>query len=162
MEFATAFGKVGTHGEASYYVTEDWSGTDPVIDDPYLQYAVGVDYTFRDVLPGKDLFLLLEWAQEVQIPDRGVTYGILDLNHIFRKTVFANADLGLGEFARLSLAGVVNIDTNDWWLQPGFWWSVADAIEISLRVDLLGGPDDSFFGIFRDNRRVQGRIRYSF
>lgn len=161
-DFATAIGKLGAHGEAAYYITEDWRGLDPAIDDPYLQFVLGGDYTIRDLLPDKDLFLLLEWVQEVQVPDRNGTYRLTDLNHLFRKSLFARADLGLGEFAKLTLEGVANFATDDWWLRPGFWWSAADALEIVGRVDLLYGPDDSFFGLFRDNRRAQVRVKYSF
>ena len=141
---AKTFGSVGVHGEAAYYPTEDWNGTDPAVDDPYLHYVIGADYTFDDVFPGKDLFLLMEWVQEVQIPDRNTVYRFTDLDHLFRKSLFAKADLDLSDFSKLSLAGVYNFETEDWWLQPGASWSIADGLEFRAEIDLLGGPDDSF------------------
>lgn len=161
-DFATAFGGLGLRGEAAYYLTEDWDGTDPAIDDPYLQYVLGLDYTFRDVLPGKDLFVLLQWVQEVQMPDRNTIYRLTDLNHLFRKSLIAKADLSLGEFAKLTFEGVVNFETDGWWARPGLEWSVTDGVKLLAAADLLGGPDDSFFGGFRDNRRLQFRLKYSF
>jgi hypothetical protein len=161
-DFATTFGKFGLRGEAAYYLTDDWDGNDPAIDDPYGQYTLGLDYTFRDVFPDKDLFLLVEWIHEVQVPDRGTHYRITDLNHVFRKSLVGKADLHLGQFATVKLEGVWNVYAGDWWLRPGLFWSVADGLELQLDVDLLGGPDDSFFGTFRDNRRIQGRLKYSF
>lgn len=162
VDFATTSRAFGVRGEAAYYITEDWKGTDPNIDDPYFQYALGVDYTFRDLFAGKDLFILLQWLQEIQIPDRGTEYRIFDLNHIFRKSFFGKADLKLGEFSRLTFEGVWNIDTEDWWMQPGFEWSITDGVHLLATVDLLDGPQDSFFGIFSDNNRFQFRLKYSF
>jgi len=162
VDFATAFGKLGVRGEAAYYLTEDWEGTDPNIDDPYFQYVLGLDYTFRDILPGKDLFILMQWVQEIQTPDRNTIYRETDLNHLFRKSVIAKADLSLGEFAKLTFEGVGNLATDDWWIRPGLEWSVTDGVKLLTRVDLLGGPKDSFFGSFRDNRRLQVLLKYSF
>ncbi|NIM50951.1 MAG: hypothetical protein GTN78_24445 [Gemmatimonadales bacterium] len=163
MDFATTMGRLGVRGEAAYYLTEDWRGVDPAIDDPYLQYTLGLDYTFSDVWPDKDLFVLVEWVQEVQVPNRNtVTGGITDLNHVFRKSLFGKVDLSFGEFTKLTLEGVVNLDSEDWWVRPGFQWSVTDGVQVKAEADLLGGPEDSFFGLFRDNRRLHLRLKYSF
>jgi hypothetical protein len=161
-DFATTFGRVGVHGEAAYYISDDWEGVDPAIDDPYLHYVFGLDYTLRDVVAGNDLFLLIEWSQEFQVPDRNTEYGIFDLRHVFRRSLIGNADLDLGAFAKLALKGVWNVYAGDWWLQPGFEWSVTDGVQVRAAVDLLGGPDDSFFGMFDGNQRVQVRAKYSF
>lgn len=161
-DFATTFGGFGVRGEAAYFITENWDGTDPAIDTPYLQYVLGMDYTFRNVIAGNDLFLILEWAHDYQIPDRDVTIDVMNLNRIFRKSILSRAELSLGDFAALTLTGVMNFETDDWWLQPGIEWSVTDGVELDARVDLLGGPDDSLFGMFDDNKRVQFRAKYSF
>ncbi|GMQ82623.1 MAG: hypothetical protein BMS9Abin05_2078 [Rhodothermia bacterium] len=159
---ATTFGSLGVHGEAAYYLTEDWSGTDPAIDDPYLQYVIGADYTLTNVFPEKDLFLLVEWSQEVQVPDRNTVYRLTDLNHVFRKSLFAKADINLDEFSKVTVSGVYNIETEDWWLQSGANWSIADGLELRANLDLLGGPDGSFFGGFKENKRLHVRLKYSF
>jgi hypothetical protein len=161
-DFATTFGRVGVHGEAAYYLTDDWDGSDPAIDDPYLQYTLGLDYTLKDVLADRDIALLLEWIHEVQVPDRGTTYTTTDLTHVFRESLFGKADFNLGEFAKVTLEGVWNTYAGDWWLQPGVDWSVTDGVQARVDLDLLGGPDESFFGGYRDNRRVQLRLKYSF
>lgn len=161
-DVATTIGAIGVHGEAAYYLTEDWGGVNPAIDDPYLHYVVGADYTFDDVLPEKDLFLFVEWVQEVQIPDRNTVFRSTDLDHLFRKSLFAKADFELGEFSKLSLASVYNLETEDWWLQPGASWSITDGLKLQVDLDLLGGPDDSFFGSFEANRRLHARLKYSF
>ncbi|MFQ5798063.1 MAG: hypothetical protein ACE5H0_05125 [Bacteroidota bacterium] len=161
-DFATTFGKLGVRSEAAYYITEDWRGTDPAIDDPYLQYTLGLDRTFRDVFPDKDLFVLVEWVREVQVPDRNTPYRVTDLNHVFRKSLIGKADLSFGELTKLTFEGVFNIENEDWWVRPGLEWSVTDGVKLLAGIDLLGGSADSFFGTFRDNRRIQFRLKYSF
>ena len=54
-DFATTVGGAGLHGEAAYYLTDDWDGTDPAVDDPYLHYVVGGDYTLDDLWRAYDL-----------------------------------------------------------------------------------------------------------
>lgn len=159
---ATTVGSIGLRGEAAYYLTEDWGGTDPAIDDPYLQYVLGVDRTFSDLLPDKDLFVLLQWVQEVQIPDRQTVYRITDLNHVFRKSLMGKADLSFGEYTKFIIEGVFNVDNEDWWVQLGLDESIVDGVNLYALIDLLGGPQDSFFGMFKDNRRAQVKLKYSF
>ncbi len=160
-DMATNFGKVGFRGEVAYYLTEDWEGTDPSVDDPYLQYTAGLDYTVRSVISDHDLYLLIEWVQELQIPDRKTVYSITDLNNVFRKSLIGKADLDLGEFAKIKSEVVWNIYSGGWWLKPGIEWSAADGLEIIAELDLLSGPVDSFFGSIAENDRLQFRLKYS-
>ena len=162
VDFATTIGDVGFHGEGAYHITADRSGVDPVIDDPYVQYVLGLDYTFGDVLPDKDLFVLIEWVQEIQVPARNTSPATTDLNHVLRQSVIAKADLRLSEFATVGVEGVVNPGPRDWWIRPRWEWSVTDGVVVRVEADLLGGPRDTFFGGFRDNRRLHARLKYSF
>lgn len=161
-DFATTLGKFGLRGEAAYYITEDWNGFDPAIDDPYLQYVIGLDYTFNDLLAGKDIFILLQWVQELQVPNRHTVYNITDLNHIFRKSILGKLDFNFDEYTKITIKGAGNIITEDWWIQPGFEWIISDGIELHSLVDLLGGPKETFFGMFKDNKRFQFKLKYSF
>ena len=52
-DFATTWGKVGLHGEFAHTTTD--SGR----DEDYIQYVVGLDYTWADVRPGQNLRLIL-------------------------------------------------------------------------------------------------------
>jgi hypothetical protein len=161
-DFATTLGSIGVHGESAYYLTSDWSGTDPAIDDPYFHYVVGGDYTLDDLVGDHDLFFLLEWSHEVQVPDRHSTSRDTDLNHVFRKSLFGKADLELGAFSSVKVEGVYNVGTRDWYVRPGGRWSFADGVELLLDLDLLGGRSDTFFGSFGSNSRLHTRLKYSF
>jgi len=162
IDFATALGSIGLHGEAAYYITSDWSGTKPDVDDPYLHYVIGVDHTIYDLVGDKDLFLLAEWSQEIQIPDRSTVYGFTDLEHLFRESLFGKADLSFTEFSKVTIEGFYNVETDDWWVRPGAAWSVWDGLEFRIGVDLIGGPGDSYLGSVSNNERLQARLKYSF
>lgn len=69
-----------------------------------------------------------------------------DLNHVFRKSIFGRVELGLGAFSSVDGEGVLNVATDDWYLQPGATRFVADGLELLLDLDLLGGPGDSSSG----------------
>lgn len=162
MDLATNFGAFGIRSEAAYYLTEDWDGNDPAIDDPYFLYTIGVDRSFLNALAGNDLYVLVEWIHEVKVPARNTKYGTTDLNHVLRKSVVGKADLSIGDYKKVTLEGVLNLDNRDWWIRPGLSWSVTDGVQLLAELDLLGGPRDSFFGAFRDNGRLHVRMKYSF
>ncbi len=161
-DFATTFNKLGLRGEGAYYLTDDPDGSDPEIDDPYGQYVLGIDYTFRDISPEKDLFVLVQWIREFQIDGQDETYESTDLNHIFQKSLFGKMELSLGTFAKVTAQGVYNLESEDWWVQPGLDWDIADGVRLRVGIDLLGGAGDTFFGGFEDNRRLQVRLKYAF
>ncbi len=161
-DFATIFGNVNIRGEAAYYITEDWEGKDPFADDPYFQYVLGADYTFQNIIADNDIFVLVEWVQEIQTPDRNTVYQITDLNHIFRKTIMGKLDFNFDDYSKLYVNYVWNILTKDWYIQPGIDVSITDGVQLRTSVDLLGGELDSFFGTYKDNNRVQVRLKYSF
>ncbi len=161
-DFATTLNKLGLRGEAAYYLTDDPDGSDPEIDDPFGQFVLGIDYTFRDIAPEKDLFVLVQWIREFRIDGQDQTYESTDLNHIFQHSLFGKIDLSLGTFAKVTAQGVYNLESEDWLVQPGLEWDIADGVQLRLATDMLGGARDTFFGGFEDNRRLQVRLKYAF
>ena len=103
VDIATAFGSWGFHGEGAVYTTEDGDGTDPSVEDPFIRYVVGADRRISNGVFGRDIFILIEWIQDVRLPNTGPGWAPSDLNHLFRKTLFAYVDLTLGDFSTLGL-----------------------------------------------------------
>jgi len=159
-DFATALGKWGLRGEAAYFFTADPDGSDPEIDDPYFQYVIGIDRTLSNVIGDNNLFVLMQWIQEIPKFDTG--YHIYDLNHIFQKSISVKLEYESGAFSKISLEGVYNLKKGDYYIHPGFSYQLSDGVELKLTADILGGDSDSFFGSFRDNKRLQARMKYSF
>lgn len=161
-DFSTIINNIGFRGEVAYYITSDWDGNNPAIDNPYLQYALGIDYTFNDIINDDNLFVILQWIQELQIPDNNAVYTITDLNHIFQKSFMAKIDYNFTLFSKVYLQGVYNLDSEDWWFQPGIDWSVMEGVNLTVLFDILGGNENTFFGTFADNDRVQFKVKYNF
>lgn len=159
-DFSTTLGKVGLRGEAAYYLTEDPDAKDPEIDDPYFQYVIGIDRTLSNLIGKNNLFVLLQWIQE--IPKNKVQYRKDDLNHIFQKSVTARLEYELGDFSRVILEGVYNLKGKDYYLRPKFSYDITDGASLNIIGYVLGGRSDAFFGSFRDNKRVQVKVKYSF
>ncbi|MFQ6084074.1 MAG: DUF1302 family protein [Candidatus Aminicenantia bacterium] len=159
-DFSTTSGKLGIRGEAAYYFTEDPNGEDPEIDDPYFQYVIGIDRTFSDLIGDNNLFVLIQWIQE--IPKNNVEYRKDDLNHIFQKSITVRLEYELGNYAKLIVEGVYNIKGKDYYLRPNFSYEVTDAVTLDICGDILGGESDTFFGSYKDNKRVQVKMKYSF
>ncbi len=114
----------------------------------------------NDLISDNNLFVLLQWIQE--IPKNDVEYRKDDLNHIFRKSISGTFEYELGEFARLSLQGVYNIKSEDYYLRPNFSYNITDGVTLNIVGDILGGGSGSFFGGFRNNRRMQLKLKYNF
>jgi hypothetical protein len=159
-DFSTTFGGLGVRGEAAYYFTADPNGTDPEIDDPYLQYVIGFDHTFSNIIGDNNLFALIQWIQE--IPKFNAEYRADDLNHIFQKSISGRLEYELGAFDKIIFEGVYNVKSRDYYFHAGFTSQVTDGLELKLSSDILEGDKDTFFGSYRDNKRLQFRMKYNF
>lgn len=71
-------------------------------------------------------------------------------------------DYELGKFSRISTQGACNIKQGDHYVSLRFFSALADGLALDVIMDLLGGNVDGLFGVFRDNDRVQLKLRYSF
>lgn len=159
-DFASAFGSWGVRGEAAYFFTADPNGTNPEIDDPYFQYVIGIDRTFSNLIGENNLFVLIQWIQEISRYKS--IYRSDDLNHIFQKSISGRLEYELGSFSKISLEGVYNFKKKDYYLHPSFSYQLSDGVELKVTGDFLSGKTDSFFGSYRNNKRVQVKVKYSF
>ncbi len=108
-DFSTTFGKWGLLGEVAYFFTADPNGTNPEIDDPYFQYVMGIDRTFSNLIGDNNLFVLVQWIQEIS--KYNTVYRPDDLNHIFKKSISGRLEYELGPFGKIILENVYNIKT---------------------------------------------------
>jgi hypothetical protein len=67
-DFARSIGPYGFRGEVAYFQTQDRSGTDPWVKNPYFFYVIGGDRTFLENL-NVNLQLLGAWVQHFRNPD---------------------------------------------------------------------------------------------
>ncbi len=161
LELARPAGPFMVRGEAAYFLTDDPDGSDPWVDDPYVHFVVGGDRFFRSEAENS-LFLTLEWSQEIAVSGGAPTYRVTDLNHLLRRSVLGRAEFHLGSFKTLALEAAGNLYDGGWLVRPSVKLNPSDGLALHLSADILGGPGDSFFGMFADNDRIQARVSYAF
>ena len=159
-DFATNLGKFGIRGEAAYYFTEDNDGNDPEIDDQYFQYVLGIDRTFSNVFGENNLFLLGQWIQEIS--KYNTKYDPMDLRHIFQKSITVRMELEIGNYSKLIVESMYNVDSNDYYIHPVLSCNIINGTTLDVSGDFLGGDSDKFFGMYKDNKRFQVKLKYNF
>jgi hypothetical protein len=165
-DWATVISRVGLRGELAYVLTEDRHGNDPEVDDPYLLFVGGVDYTFADVIKTWDLLVIAQYALDTEVPHQGdpnqKTEGVASLRHYYEHALLLNTVLKFSEFSKFNLRGFLNLEEKDWVIISEFLWQPVDGLTVGLGADFLGGSKDDFWGQFNDNDRVRITIIYEF
>ena len=152
-------GKVGLHGEFAHTTTD--SGR----DEDYIQYVVGLDYTWADVRPGQNLRLILEYAGEhVTSHDREPS--VLPPTRLSRYldgSVLTKLTYEFSETAKAQLKLAANLHGEDnYYVQPSVTIDLREDLRLEAGLDILTGSRHSFFGQFRDNDRFFLKLAYSF
>jgi hypothetical protein len=155
FDFSTAVKGFGIRGEVSYTIPRNI-----LFDDTYLQYVIGVDYTLSNILGNNNLFMLVQWIHELS--ENNTDYPWYDLNHVFQKTLMSRFELDLGYNGKLILQYFNNIYNHDQYIQPKLEYKLSDNIKATLLLDLLYGKDNSFFGNYSNNKRIQVKLNYNF
>ena len=158
-DFATTWNDIGIHGEIAHV----W--TDGRRNDNYLQYVLGIDYTFADLFPGQNLRLILEYAGE-HVTRKGRALDGVPPTGIGRSldhSVLGRAVYEINERAAIELQAVFNLGGGkDFYLQPSFRYDVRDDLRIVVGADILSGSADTFFGQFDSNDRIFFIVEYYF
>lgn len=160
FDFSTTKAGFGLRGEAAYFLPQEISAVDFPVDEPFFQYAVGLDRNFANTVGSNNLFVIVQWMHEFRKGD--VRYPADDLNHIFQESLLARMELELGYVGTLSMQGVYNFYGEDFYLQPEFKYQFGGGLNLSVRADILGGEQKGFFGQYRKNDRLQVRLKYNF
>ena len=156
-DFATTCDRWGFHGEAAYLFF------DGNAEDNRMQYVIGLDYTRSNVLFDHDIFVILEYVgEEVTREGEGFDGGA-GLDSLLVNAIAGNITYEFTEYTKLELIGVVDLyQGDDYYFQPQLIHQMTDDFEITVGLDLIGGPSDTFFGQFKDNDRVFVKLKYTF
>ena len=132
---------------------------DPLQGPEHIQYVLGAERTFGDMMGSGGTFLLAQWIQSL-VPDGAGNQ--LDFDNIFQKATTVRVQHNLTATAQVAVEGLYEWERHGYYLQPAASYRFGDHMRVEGLVDLLGGREGEFFGSFADNRRVQFRMRYSF
>ena len=133
---------------------------DPVQGPDYVQYVLGAERTFGDMLGSGGTFLLVQWIQSI-VPSNFVA-APLDFNYLFQKATTVRLQHNVTAVAQIAVEGLYEWERKGYYVQPAAFYRFGDHLRVEGLMDLLGGREAAFFGIFADNRRLQVRMRYSF
>ena len=152
MAFNT--GKIGWRGEVGYRMTDDGRA------DDFVQYVIGVDRTFADVLIDHDLYVLLQYVGlEVTAKARDPRSG--GISQAFTNTAIGLFRYEFSDDTELELRATVNLDKWDHLIEVQFSHKFSDALELVIGSTVLGGKANTFFGQFDENDRVVFRLTYT-
>jgi hypothetical protein len=144
-----------------------YSGWDFIFDgdteDARFQYVIGVDYTKSDVIFDHDIFAIVEYVgEEVTKEGSGFDTGSA-VDRVLVSAVAGNITYEFTDYTKLELRGAVDFHQgDDYFIQSQLVHDMTDDFEITVGLDILGGPSDTFFGRFRDNDRVFVKLKYTF
>jgi hypothetical protein len=157
-DFATTLGEIGIRGEAAYFIPRGSEAKTANSKDEYLRYALGAD--FRKSIKNTSFYIIAQWLQEY-VP-LGFSYSSTSLNHLFQKSVMSRVEIDFRNIFTLSFQALYNFKNNDYYLQPKLSYKVSDGLDLILLADILDGDNKSLFGLYRNNDRIQLKIKYSF
>lgn len=153
-DFSSVLGKFGVRGEGAYFITDDRQRLNDFRNKPYFQYVLGIDRRWDK------LYLLFQWLHEFTSEEQKFSYQ--DLNHVFQQSLMARVECSVGDYAQLAVKGVYNIAAEDYYLRPELNYDITGGLKLTVLADILDGPKNGFFGQYRNNDRVQVRMKYSF
>lgn len=159
-DFATTLGRIGVRGESAYFLTEDRHGENSFIDDPFILSVLSFDRVFSNVISNHNVNVLFQGIYQYittgeEVPNTG-------LNHTFQRSLLFRAEYEISPYSSFRVQSLYDFRVDNYFIQPEFTHQLADGINFLLRMDFLGGKTNTFFGNFRNNDRVQLRLKYNF
>jgi hypothetical protein len=150
--FSTAAGKFTIHGEVSYHRT---SGS---IDDDYLQYVTGLTYVVDTGIPSSldRIQIGFEYAgegidNENTRPRSTFSTGF---DRVLVNSAIAGVDFVFSEDTTLRFAGTVNFNDDDYGVRAQITHKVIENLKVIGGVDVLGGPEGTYYGTWDENDRL--------
>jgi hypothetical protein len=159
--FSTARGRFEIHGEGLVQLTAQGR------DDDFFAWVGGFTYTAADLghsLGLERLEIGADYARE-HILRRQRRGGYLDSSSLVR---LGQDDVLLRLYGELnpgtSVEGFAGfaLDDGGGYLAPQLAWRLQSGLWLKVRLDFLYGPQDSFYGRWRKNRRLATLVEYSF
>ena len=171
-DFARNFGRFGLRGEVAYVNTDDETGNDAGIKNPYWFGVIGIDRTFFE-----NLNINLQFFQRrirsyhnpeeiVDIGERRIAMqnAILDgqRDRINNGISFRISNKWFNDTLELEIFSVVNVTRHDNLIRPLLTYAFSDHWKGALGAELYRGAADTQFGGLKQNRGAFAEVRYGF
>ncbi len=156
-DFSILLGKYILRGEGALFFPQKTN-----IYTPYFQYVLGVERIFRNVIGNKNLHVIAQWIQEIK--SSKTEYSESDFNHLFQKNLMTRIEMDMTKDITFSIQGIYSLKYYEYYVRPEFTYNVSDGLNLVVLADVLGGDksQNGFFSKYRNNNRIQIKLKYSF
>ncbi|MBW2730826.1 MAG: hypothetical protein JRH20_00450 [Deltaproteobacteria bacterium] len=159
VDFQTTFGRVALKGEAAASLTADLDGSDDQVPDSFLSYVVQLEFSsIRLGRTGHELRLQAQFYAEHGLRGERLQQG---LQHPFQFLAIAYAEWKYLDHTGFVLSALFDLPKG-LGVRAELWHELVDGLRVELAGLYLDGNSESFFGVFRHNHRVLGRLKYAF
>ncbi|MBN1932678.1 MAG: hypothetical protein JW786_13830 [Desulfobacterales bacterium] len=158
MTFSSDFNNVILKGEFifnnnKYFEVSDPLDTDGVVKKDYLDYILGMNYTFFDRIDSNfQLMQRIIFNYDKKILEDDVTVSF----SIWLKTSFLNNTLEPEIFF------VSSLNKKDLMIRPKLSYTFADNCKLTMGIDIFEGVSDGYFGQFDDKDRIYLELSFDF
>ncbi len=162
MEYGSVIGGFNLRGEAAYYMTDDFDGSDATVANPSFQYLAGFDRS----LPVHNLSINIQDMGKLILMNSDLNMGDVDFNakdeYLSNYLIMQVSDSFNHEKIKPEI--ITFLSTNDWdgFVRPKVVWDINGNYSLSLAGTFYFGDDDTDFGQFSDNDFVELKATYSF
>jgi hypothetical protein len=147
-DFASSLSRFGIRGEAAYFARSAPNQRD------YALFVFGIDRAWGD------------WSTIVQLAGQhapvaeGAAPVFPELG--MRSTLLFRIERTLSPAASFEVKGAARLRDGDFMLRPLYTRSLSNRWRLRLGATLIGGPEEGFFGQYRDSSRAELELRYTF
>jgi len=143
VDFITTFGAWAVKGESAYFMTDDRDGTDPFVNNPYIETVAGVDY-----LPSTKLSLTGQIVHNYTLQYNENVESMNPMGKSSQQTFSSaiRAQWEVIDYVDFQLINVYNFEHEDYFVLSFFNWDMADGIGLTVGGLLFDGPAGSPFG----------------
>jgi hypothetical protein len=169
---AATVGRFGLRAEAAYTWTEDATGMDPFVKNPFFYGVAGADRTFFEYF---NINLQYFVRQVANYSDPNAIADPMARTVVLQQAVISNqqdriqqgaslriSDKWLNETLEAEVAGVVNFTRHDFMLRPRLAYAFDDHWKGTLGAYVYRGGANTFFGLLKDRAGGFAEVRYGF
>lgn len=152
LSFSTTWESLEFHGEAGFHDTAD-----NTMDDDYLEYVLGINFTYYNLPLTEETFVIVEYADEQIIHDQSANSpfsGSGEYVRAFQGTWITSIKFTFNQDTQLTVSALRNEGSQDGVWRTKLSHKFNDSLKLEVGSDFIYGSPDTFFGRWRDNDRI--------
>lgn len=157
VNLATTIDRLALHLESAVTIPKETGRDIGSADELRWNYVIGGQYTFDDLLGDDDLEFFLDFTQELHAGRQA-----FNLTRPFQLSLLTRVRYIFSEELALSVEGAIDFNDKAYVIRPKMIWEFYEGFHLSAGVDIINGPDGSFFNQFDEDERAYLWLKYQF